>query len=327
MTFRNFGVAAVSMTLFASVALAHAQSAVLDSEKGPAEYLMTPQEAAESTPAVATSFTNAAFADVVTSFKAAATSPFKNVYATYAEGVTPAGEYFVPVQVYFSKAAGVTADAPYTFVGQVEDAEGKVVAVYEEPAKLIASKGDFYFDKTLVLPSGKYTGYFGMVAADGKPLGMAKLPMELQSIDKSAVGTSKLFLSNDIYALPQAQRPTDPFAFGGLKVVPKSDRRFTTADELGYFIELRNPALGENGQPRFQVGVDIVDTKGKRKSSPPAEVEVLALKGSEGRYFVGSGYPLTTFAPGEYTMKLKLYDMVGKKNYTFEEKFTVVGAN
>lgn len=281
-----------------------------------------------TTPSVATAFKNAALAQVVTSFKAATTTPYKNVHATFMEGVTAEGEYFVPVQVFVSKAAGATADAEYTFIGQVEDESGKVVAVYEEPAKLVASKNDFYFDRTLVLPSGKYTGYFGLVSADGKPLGVVKLPMTLQSIDKSATGTSPLILSNNIYALPQAQRPTDPFAFGGLKVVPKADRTFLTSDELGYFVELRNPTLGENGQPRFQIGVDIVDAKGNRKTSPPSEVEVLALKGVPGRYFIGSGYPLTSFAPGKYTMKVKLYDMVNKKNtYSFEEKFTVVGAN
>lgn len=279
-----------------------------------------------STPATATTFTNAAHGEIVSAFKAATTSPYKHVHATYMEGVTSEGEYFVPVQLFISKAAGVAADTPVTFIGQIEDESGKVVAVYEEPAKLSASKDDVYLDKTLVLSSGKYTGYFGVVGADGKPLGVVKLPMTLQSIDKDAVGTSRLILSNNIYALPQAQRPTDPFAFGGLKVVPKTDRTFTTADELGYFIELRNPALNDAGAPRFQIGIDIVDTKGNKKTSPPAEVEVLALKGVAGRYFIGSGYPLESFAPGKYTMKVKLYDMVGKKNYTFEEKFTVVGA-
>jgi GWxTD domain-containing protein len=278
----------------------------------------------QTTAPVVTSFQNAALAEVVKAFKSATVNPYKNIYATYAEGVTADGEYFVPVQLLVPKS-DATAAGSYTFLGQVEDAAGKVVAVYEEAAKLVESKNDLYFDKTLTLPSGKYTGYFGLVGADGKALGVVKLPMTLTSIDKSAVGTSKLILSNNIYALPQAQKPTDPFAWGGLKVVPKADRTFLTTDELDYFVELRNPALGADGKPRFQAGIDIVDAKGNRKTSPPAEVDVLALKGSEGRYFIGSGYPLDSFAPGKYTMKMKLYDMVDKKNYSFEEKFTVVG--
>lgn len=283
----------------------------------PAPVIQTPA-------APVTTFKDEANRAAIATFKSATTNPYKNVFVTWSEGVTAAGEYFVPVQLYVNKAAGVTIDTPVVFIGQVEDATGNVVAVYEEPAKLTASKDDFYFDKSLVLPSGTYTAYFGLVGADGKPLGIAKTSMELKSIDKDAPSVGRLILSNNIYALPQAQQPTDPFAFGGMKVVPKGNRTFSRRDELDFFVELLNPGLGEDGKPRFQLGVDITDAKGNAKRSPLSEVDVIPIKGVAGHFFVGSGYPLESFAPGKYKIKLKLIDMVSKKNYSLEESFTVV---
>ena len=279
----------------------------------------------DATTTTATTFKNAGLGAAVSAFKGEKTSPYKNVYVSWAEGVTATGEYFVPVQLYVTKDAGIAADAEYVFFGQVEDATGNVVAVYEEPARLVASKNDFYVDRSLVLPSGKYTGYFGLATADGKPVTIAKSDMTLSSIDKTSPGTSKLILSNNVYTLAKAQAPTDPFAFAGIKVVPKGDRMFTQEDELAYFIEIRNPGLDENGKPRFQLSIEMTDATGKKKGNPLAEVEVAPLPGVEGHYFVGSGYPLQTFAPGKYKMKLKLIDMVSKQTYNFEDNFTIVG--
>src|ERR1019366_9331897 len=67
----------------------------------------------------------------------------------YAEFVSPAGDPFVPVQVYVPSSAGIAADGADTIFGAVEDASGTRVTTFEEPAKLTASRGDFFVDKTL----------------------------------------------------------------------------------------------------------------------------------------------------------------------------------
>jgi hypothetical protein len=130
--------------------------------------------------------------------------------------------------------------------------------------------------------------------------------------------------------MAEAQKPTEPFAFGGLKVVPKADRTFTTADELWYFIEVRNPGLGETNAPKLQAKIDIegTDNDGKKvkKSAPPAEAAVTELKGLTGRFGIGSGIPLAGFKPGKYTFTIKLMDTVSKTSTTLKEDFRVVAA-
>ena len=188
-----------------------------------------------------------------------------------------------------------------------------------------------------MLPAGKHKGVFG-IAANGKPISMVSTDMNLAgSIDKDAPGISSLILSNNVYPLPTAQKPTDPFAFGGIKVVPKGDRTFHPSDELWYFFELRNPGLNEQNVPSITVKLEMTgkanpttDAKGKEvpgkdveMTAPPRSVDAQELKGVPGHFGVGSSIPLATVAPGNYTLKVKVTDQVKKVSYTLSENFKV----
>jgi hypothetical protein len=154
---------------------------------------------------------------------------------------------------------------------------------------------------------------------------------------------SGLILSNNLYPLSEAQRPTDPFAFGGIKVIPKADHVFRTSDELWYFFELRNPGIptpaadapvpvaGEAAPvlPKIQVKIDLEGTTDAEKkkvkmSAPPRETEAIAMRGVEGHYGVGNAIPLATFKPGEYTFTVKVIDTVKKSSFTLTDKFRII---
>jgi GWxTD domain-containing protein len=248
------------------------------------------------------------------------------IYATSGENVTPEGVTFAPVLVYVPKSSAPGANS--TFFGVIEDASGKSVLAFEEPAKLVASKDDFFVDKSLTLPQGKYRGYFGI--ADGAKVAIAASDMDLAgSLDKDAPGASQLILSNNLFPLTEAQQPTDPYAFGGLKVVPKGDRVFHTTDELWYFVELRNPGIAEGATaPKVQIKLDVegVDAAGKKTkmSAPPMEIDAAPIKGVANHYGIGSSIPLASFKPGDYTFNAKVIDTVKKSSYTYTEKFKVV---
>lgn len=301
-------------------------------------------------PVIQTELTTAALSKAVDEFKAAKTNPYpKQVFATWGEFVTPKGVDFVPVTLYVPKAAGISATSAVTFFGVVQDETGKNVFAFEEPAKVLsASKDDFYVDKTLTLPGGKNRGYFGL-AENGTPVALVASDMTTAgSLDKDAAAVSSLILSNNIFPLTEAQSPTDPFAFGGVKVVPKADRVFHKSDELWYFFELRNPGVAEAAPaaegtvavtgtapapaaaalPKIQVKLDVegVDAAGKKHkmAAPPREVDAIEMKGVPGHYGVGSAIPLGSFAAGDYTFTVKVMDTVKKATYTISDKFKVV---
>jgi GWxTD domain-containing protein len=288
----------------------------------PAQTVVVP--GVEATPAKV--FKTESLKVAVDEFKTATTNPYKAPHITYGEFITPEGEYFVPVQIYVPGDSGLTKDTTATFFSVVEDAQGNVVGVWEEPATLSESKTDLYFDKSLNLQPGKYKAVFGL-ARDGKPVAVTKADLDLKGLAKDSAGASILMISNNIYALPAAQSPTDPFAFGGIKVVPKGDRAFAKADELWYFFELRNPGVDANGAPKVQVKVDVEGTTNAKKkvkmSAPLSEAVAEPLKGVAGHFGVGSSIPLSGFEPGEYTLKLKVIDTVTKQTYNMEQPFKV----
>lgn len=307
------------------------------------EFTSVPMAGAAITPATATvtpapmaapvvtTLTTPALAASVAEVRAAKTNPYaKAAYATWGEYVTANGDYFVPVMLYVPKASAAAASEDVTFFGVVEDANGNSVLAFEQPAKLTASKNEFFVDRSLTaLPAGKHRGYFGL-AANGKTVAMVPVEMTLAgSLDKSTAGISQLILSNNIYPLTEPQRPTDPFAFGGTKVVPKADKTFSaSSDELWYFFELRNPGIAETGGPKVQVKIDITgklpDGTPVKKSAPLSEAHVMELKGVTGHYAVGSAFPLATFKPGDYNIAVKVIDTVSKASYTLSDTFKIV---
>lgn len=293
-------------------------------------------EAAPAAPVVVTQLTTEAF-------KTAIGEQDRGGHAAWGEFVTSFGKTFVPVGVYVPKSAGLTG-ADVTLFGVVRDANGNNILAFEEPVKATETKGDWFVDHTLSLPAGKHRGTFG-VAQNGKVVAIASAEMEVAgSLDKDATAISPLILSNNVYPLSAPQQATDPFAFGGLRVIPKADHTFRTSDELWYFVELRNPGVAEpalpEGQvpvsgaatgpmlPKVQVKLDVAgkDATGKavKMAAPPRETDAIELKGVPGHFAIGNALPPNTFKPGEYTLTIKIIDTIKKSSYTLTDKFKVV---
>jgi GWxTD domain-containing protein len=256
-------------------------------------------------------------------------APSAGGVVSYAEFVSPTGEGYVPVTLYVPASAKLTADSADTFFGVIEDATGKRVQAFEEPAQLTASKTDFFVDKTLTLPAGKYTATLGLAKA-GVPALVTTAPIEVAGFTKDTAGTSKLLLSSNIYELPAAAPVKSPFAFGKLKIVPKADFVFTNKDELGYFVEIHNPGIDPTSNlPKLQMKIDLVDSKGKSIGSPLADAQALPLSGQAGpgEYAIVNAIPLAEMtkplAPGDYTLKMKIIDTVTKQSYSLEQKLKI----
>lgn len=292
-----------------------------------------PAPTAPAAPAVVTELTTDALKSAVAELKAASKNPYADkAYVTWGEYVTSTGETFVPVGLYVPKSAGISGSA--TFFGVVEDASGKSVLAFEQPATLVASKDDFFIDKSLTsLPAGKNRGIFGL-AQNGKVVALTSADLQLAgTLDKDATAISQLLLSNNVFPLTEAQKADDPFSFGGVRVVPKADQLFHNTDELWYFFELRNPGLPEAAEgaerlPKVQVKIDVAGTaadgKPVKMAAPPAEVNAIEMKGVPGHYAVGNAIPLASFKPGDYTFTIKVIDTLKKTSYTLSEKFKVV---
>lgn len=289
--------------------------------------------AGSGAPAVATrntTFRDSSLKAAIDALRAEKKMSMGPAHLTWGEFVTPTGEGFVPVSLYVPATANIPAGTKMTFFGLIQNAAGDVVEVLEEDATLAASHKDSYFDKSLNLAPGKYSATFGL-AANGKPVSIASAEMAITGLNPTDAAVSDLILSNNAYPLPAAQKLTDPYAFGGLKVVPKGDAVFTTADDFTYFFEVRNPGVDEAGAPKLRMKLDITGTpadggKAINMAFPISEVVAEPLKGVKGHYGVIQAFSLADFKPGQYKMKMRVMDSVLKKNYDFERQFTIVKA-
>jgi GWxTD domain-containing protein len=256
----------------------------------------------------------------------------KGAALSYAEFVSPAGDPFVPVEVYIPSSANIAADAADTIFGAVEDASGTRVTTFEEPAKLTASRTDFFVDKSLTLQPGKYTAIVGLAKA-GQPVLVTSAPLEVAAPSKEAVGTSRLILSDNVYELGTAEPAKAPFAFGKLKIVPKGNMTFKNSDELNYFVEVNNPGIDTaSNMPKLQFKLDLIGGPDKKTiSAPLTDAAPLPLSGAPGpgHYAILSTIPLSevkpALKPGDYTLKMKIVDTVSKQSYTVEQSFKVTG--
>lgn len=279
--------------------------------------------------ATAAGLKTAALEAAVTEAKAGKTT--KGVAMTSAELVSPMGESYVPVSIYIPASAGLTADSADTLFGAVDDASGTRVSSFEEPAKLTASKTDWYADKTLLLPPGKYKATLGL-ARGGVPVAIATGSLDVAGMTKDSVNTSRLILSDNIYELPVAEPVKAPFAFGKLKIVPKATGAFSNKADLGYFVEVNNPGIDPGTNlPKLQYKLDLIGPDKKTISAPLTDAQALPLLGTPGpgHYAILSTIPLgelnPALKPGDYTLKMKIVDTVSKQSYTVEQSFKVTG--
>jgi len=285
-------------------------------------------------------FKTGSLRDAVAAQKAAKTNPFKPLGVSWTEMVSPTGEFFIPVQLYISKDSGIAASSVTTFFGTIEDASGTPVAVYEEPATLASSKGDLYFDKSLKLKPGTYRATLGLAGADGKPVIMSSVPMEVKSLPTGTAdgAISRMVLSSDIHQTDEAAPIGAPYAFGRVKIVPKGDKVFSNKDELSYFVEVINPGIDEGTSlPKLQVKLELIgagkDGKpGRTISAPITDTAALPLTGTPGpgQYAVLAGIPLgemkNPLPPGNYTLRVKVFDQVKKTSWSTEQPLKLVSA-
>jgi hypothetical protein len=245
-----------------------------------------------------------------------------DLLATWGEFVAADGMPFIALQIAPSDAASVKAGERITFFGLVADENGKTIATFNEPQSVLASNGDLFIERTLLLPLRKGRATFGL-ARRNDVIGVTRLDLDPEPLTASASGISRVIASADVHILPAAQAPLDPFAFGGTKVVPKPGASFKRSDEVWLFTELRNPSLGSDGAPRVTTKVEI---EGATKSIPGMAVpaEATPLKGVPGHYGIGSTIDVTSLPAGDYKVRLTVTDTVAKQAYKRESVIHIV---
>jgi hypothetical protein len=237
---------------------------------------------------------------------------------TWGEFVTADGTPFTALQF----ATAMKPKSKVTTFGEIVDRDGKVLFDFEERLEVQQSKRDLFTERTIVEPFRNAVGTFG-IAVGKEILALGRTAIDAEELHKNSTGISRLLVSDNVYNMELMQTPFDPFAFGGTRVIPKPDRAFRREDEPWLFVEVRNPAVDAEGKPKLAAKLEL-DRNGKPFVRQPMLIEPLALKGVRGHWGVGTTLDVSSFAPGEYVVRLKITDELAKQAWTREQTIHIV---
>lgn len=280
-------------------------------------------------PAPVAGIKTAALTEAIAAQKGGTSAINKGTSASYAQFLSPSGDSYVPVGIMVPKSSNPAADSVDTIFGQVEDANGTVVTSFEEPVKPTMSNGALFADRSVTLPTGKYTAIVG-VAKAGAPVAVATESLDVSELPKDTEGISQMSLTNNLAEIPEAAPEKAGFAFGKMKVIPTTI--FAKADELIFFIEVRNPGIDPaTNSPKIQTKLEL--SGGKLAKPIPrqlmdAQLAPLSGKPGPGQYAIIDSIPLgqlPSLVPGDYTLKVKVIDTVTKQSYETQQSFKIVG--
>jgi hypothetical protein len=237
------------------------------------------------------------------------------MHLTYGEFITTSGYYFVAMHFDASLPADVTTA---TLFGAIDDNWSM-----EEPVTLQrAADGTAFYERSFPLKAGNHNATFGF-AVNGEPVAMASAPMSLRNLEKNTRGVSRLLVSKHVFTLDKMQAADDPFAFGGIKVVPEADLTFHKNDELWIFFEAQNPGVDDTGAPKLTTSVTL-EGNGKTKRGLAGDAQPIALKGVPGHFGIGTTVDVSRLTPGEYLLRVSVEDAVAQARYDLLEKIAIV---
>ena len=146
--------------------------------------------------------------------------------------------------------------------------------------------------------------------------------------------TSSIVLATSLEEAPQKLTPRQqmeqPFTIGGQKITPTFTPAFAKSAELLFVFLIYNEGATSEGKPDIEVGYTVsrgaeakpfakMPTTLFNATTLPAEFNLNAGH----QVMVAQGVPLSTFAPGEYTLGIGITDKTKNQTITRAVPFKV----
>ena len=193
--------------------------------------------------------------------------------------------------------------------------------------------------RALELPPGEFDVYFALTdtpSRNGRT--PAKRAVHVQTLTvpdfSGGLTTSSIILAQSMEEAPQPKTAQEqmeqPYTIGGQKITPKFTSTFQKTDEMLFFFLVYNVAAAPSDKPDIEVNYTMFranESKPFGKLAPtsfnattlPAEFQLSAGH----QVLVAQGFPLGTFAPGEYKLDIALTDKVANQKISRAVAFTV----
>jgi GWxTD domain-containing protein len=193
----------------------------------------------------------------------------------------------------------------------------------DEPTEMLAKvvDGVRIYQKTIPLKPGRYR--LNIVAKDivGGNQTNYEMALDVPRIEDDTLGLSSLILADQIEKLPTTHIGLGPFSIGASKVRPKMDNTFKRDEKLGIYMQLYNFQMDEETKkPKGSVQYEFFKTGTNERIGDPIVEDVATLPGGATQITIEHLLSLKDFAPGSYTLKVKVVDT--KRNQTVNQTAT-----
>ncbi len=198
--------------------------------------------------------------------------------------------------------------------------------VIETPSQMLAeaSKGKAIYQNAVPLPPGTYR--VNVVAKDivGGNMNNYEMAITVPRFEDERLGASSLILADLIEKVPTKNIGAGQFVIGTSKVRPRLNDSFTQSEKMGIYQALYNFAPDEKTQkPKGSVAYEISKADGGEKVVEFTEALSEIPGASATQVTIEKLISLQSFAPGRYTLKLKVTDENSNQSLVQTANFSV----
>ncbi len=241
----------------------------------------------------------------------------------------------VPITVQVSnrdlsfKGKDGVQSAVLNLYGRITTLSGRVVQTFEDvvsrdfPDSLFQSSVNLssIYQKSVPLRSGLYRLDVVLKDAQSGNVGVIDAALRVPLYEEESLDASSLILADQIHPVPTSQIGQGPFVLGNYKVRPRINPEFSSADKMGIFLQLYNLKLGaESHKTNLSVAYRILkDHQQVWKQDESSE----QLQQSREQITIERNLPLSSLAPGRYSLEVYVIDLVTNQTVTRSADFAV----
>ncbi len=147
--------------------------------------------------------------------------------------------------------------------------------------------------------------------------------LDVPGSDEEKLQASSLILADILERLPTKNLAAGAFTVGDIKIRPRPSATFANDEKLGFYVQLYHfvpdPMTHKaSGSIEYQV------VNNSHQTVLNYTEEVSDIPGATSRVVVEKLIPLASFAPGSYTLKLRVTDRIRNQTISPSAAFTVI---
>jgi GWxTD domain-containing protein len=231
-------------------------------------------------------------------------------------------------QLSFQSKEGVHS-ATINVFGRVSTLTGRVVQTFEDsvsrdfPESLFQQsvKLQSIYQKAVPLRPGLYRLDLVIKDVQSGNVGVVNSRLQVPRYEDDKLESSSLILADQIEHVPAKQIGSGQFVLGSSKVRPRLEGDFTTADKLGIYMQVYN-LKPDDKTHKSNATVQYTVRKGSTQVLQFKETSV-DMKQTGDQITIERLLPLSTLAPGKYTLEINATDTLSNQTILRTADFTV----